>query len=80
MILNPKKIQRKKRESGDYIQHGLVMRHEQQWENAINSFQEALKVYPEDQAAKYHLNLCHELKENPPDDENWDGAVTFLSK
>ena len=45
---------------------------------AIPYFEEALKVIPQDKAAKLMLDRCNEFAENKP--ENWDGAIALTSK
>ena len=45
---------------------------------AIPYFEEALKVLPQDKAAKLMLERCKDFAENKP--ENWDGAIALTSK
>ena len=45
---------------------------------AIPYFEAALKVLPQDKAAKLMLERCNEFAENKP--ENWDGAIALTSK
>ena len=45
---------------------------------AIPYFEEALKLLPQDKAAKLMLERCNEFAENKP--ENWDGAIALTSK
>ena len=45
---------------------------------AIPYFEEALKILPQDKAAKLMLERCNEFAENKP--ENWDGAIALTSK
>ena len=75
----PKKIIRLKKKSGRFIRQGLYLRQKRSWEEALQSFQKALEVFPEDSAAKFHVQQSLEFHQNPPD-ENWDGASTFRVK
>lgn len=45
---------------------------------ALPYFEAALKVLPQDKAAKLMLERCKEFAENKP--ENWDGAIALTSK
>ena len=45
---------------------------------ALPYFESALKVMPQDKAAKLMLQRCTEFAENKP--ENWDGAIALTSK
>lgn len=42
------------------------------WDKAINSFEEALKLHPGDKPSMVYLERCRSLKANPPKD-HWDG-------
>ncbi len=75
----PKSIRRKKKKAGQFLQHGLYLRQTRRWDEAIEAFQNALKIYPEDQAAQFHIRQCEELKAYPPEPD-WDGASIFTSK
>lgn len=75
----PVTIQRLKKRAGRYIKHGLYLRHTKHWDEAIQAFQKALEVYPDDQAAKWHIQYCEKSKGiELPDD--WDGAIAFDEK
>jgi adenylate cyclase len=63
-----------KKKTERYIKRGLFDRQTQDWTQAIESFRQALAIYPEDVAAKFHIEQCLALQKNPPPSD-WDGAV-----
>lgn len=75
----PKKVKRQKKKAGRLIRQGLYLRQKRAWEEALQSFHKALEVFPDDPAAKFHIQQSMEFQKNPPDD-NWDGASTFQVK
>ncbi|MFH0726599.1 MAG: adenylate/guanylate cyclase domain-containing protein [Pseudomonadota bacterium] len=58
---------------------GLDAYRGQSWETAIDYFEKALSVSPEDAPSKTMLNRCHEFKTHPPA-ENWDGSYLMKTK
>lgn len=52
---------------------GFKSYHDQQWQKAINYFNKALKIYPEDTVALVFIRRCKCLNENPPSPD-WDGV------
>ncbi|MCR4735870.1 MAG: response regulator [Treponema sp.] len=57
---------------------GLKSYNEGAFNLAIPYFKKAVKVIPQDKAAKLMLERCNEFLINPP--ENWDGAIALTSK
>lgn len=56
------------------ISQGVKLRKEQNWQAAIDCFQEALSLSPKDELVVHHLEICHRLKHNDLS-EDWDGAT-----
>jgi adenylate cyclase len=80
-ILNAKtqEEQKLKRESGTHIKKGLFHRHRRDWKEALESFQKALDIYPEDNAAQLHRQRIQQLRQiDVPDD--WDGVIDLEQK
>lgn len=68
-----------KKKSERYIKRGLFDRQTQDWTQAIESFRQALEIYPDDVAAKFHIEQCLALQKNPPPSD-WNGAITLDHK
>ena len=66
-------------ETVDLYAEGLDAYRKQSWEEAINCFQKALTVSPDDAPSRTMLNRCHEFKIHPPD-KNWDGSYLMETK
>ncbi len=49
------------------------------FENALKSFEEALRVDPEDGPSKVYHQRCKHYLENPPP-EDWDGVYVMATK
>ncbi len=58
---------------------GITHYFNQEWKLAIQSFQEALSIDPDDGPSKLYLNRCREYQQSPPP-ENWDGVYRMTSK
>jgi adenylate cyclase len=52
---------------------------QQQWQPAIQLFNEVLKLYPHDKASELYLERCFELEKNPPP-EDWNGVWVLKNK
>ncbi|MBF0238740.1 MAG: HAMP domain-containing protein [SAR324 cluster bacterium] len=75
----PPEIRNLKYESGKYILKGLVFRNLQEWDEAIQAFEQAHAIFPEDKAPIFHIWQCHELQQQNPDDD-WDGSIVLNNK
>jgi len=76
---DPPEIQEMKRKSGSLILRGLTQRRRMKWDKAVEAFEKALAIYPDDPAAKHHIDHCKLLRHmNLPDD--WDGAIEMDQK
>ncbi|WP_191018048.1 adenylate/guanylate cyclase domain-containing protein [Treponema zioleckii] len=62
----------------DSYDKGLALYKKGVWNLAKEYFEKAHESVPDDKAAKLMLSRCEEFIENPP--ENWDGAISFLTK
>ncbi|MEZ4528582.1 MAG: CHASE2 domain-containing protein [Desulfobacterales bacterium] len=58
---------------------GIAAYREMNWEKAIDDFENALKLRPDDAPSRIMLERCREFKENPPD-ANWGGVYAAKSK
>ncbi|MDH4120653.1 MAG: adenylate/guanylate cyclase domain-containing protein [Deltaproteobacteria bacterium] len=58
---------------------GLALYRDQQWDNAIATFNQVMAVIPDDGPAKSFIERCQEFKASPPPKE-WDGVFVSTSK
>ena len=63
---------------GAYLE-GLQMYKHQQWQQAIQRFRQALKLYPGDAPTQMYLVRCEQFLETPPP-PNWDGVFVMKTK
>jgi len=56
------------------IEQGLDYRKQQNWQQAITHFQQALDIYPGDTLAIHHLEQCARLQQSELA-EDWDGSI-----
>ncbi|MBF0227281.1 MAG: CHASE2 domain-containing protein [Desulfobacterales bacterium] len=63
----------------DSYSEGLSAYRRKEWDNAINLFNAALSLQPDDPPSKIMIDRCKEYKLKPPPD-NWNGAFTMKSK
>ncbi len=63
----------------DHYQKGLDLFRKRQWKKALKSFQEALKILPDDGPSKTYVARCEEFMKKPPS-QKWDGIYTMKSK
>ena len=62
-----------------YFKEGLRVYRSGHWDNAIKSFNEALRLHPGDKLSRIYIDRCELLKLNPPG-ESWQGVWTMASK
>jgi len=72
-------ISREKEELLKYYNQGLALYKQRKWDDAIQSFEMALKVVPGDGPSKLYLERSMAFKETPPP-EDWDGVFVMTSK
>ena len=58
---------------------GLAAYKQRKWTEAINHFEEALKIDPADGPSGVYLERSKNYLENPPRDD-WDGVFTMTTK
>lgn len=63
----------------NYFTDGLRQYRVSKWDGAIKSFNEALKLNPNDRLAQMYIERCEHLKENSPG-EDWEGVWKMMSK
>jgi adenylate cyclase len=62
-----------------YFKEGRRVYGSGNWDNAIKSFGEALRLHPQDKLSRFYIDRCEYLKLNPPGD-TWQGVWTMSSK
>ncbi len=72
-------LTKEKEEVLKYYNLGLTSYKQRKWEEAIKSFEMALKVDPEDGPSKLYLQRAKDYKKTPPPDD-WDGVFTMTTK
>ena len=63
----------------DLYNEGLELYKTQKFQEAMDKFNKALEIKPDDGPAKLYLDRCEMFLENPPG-EDWDGVFTMTSK
>lgn len=72
-------LTKEKEEVLKYYNLGLTSYKQRKWEEAIKSFEMALKVDPEDGPSKLYLQRAKDYEKTPPPDD-WDGVFTMTTK
>lgn len=72
-------LAREKEDLLKYYNLGLTAYKQRKWDEAIRSFEMALKLYPEDGPSNLYLERSKAFKETPPP-EDWDGVYVFHDK
>jgi adenylate cyclase len=62
----------------DEFSKGLSLYRDGKWHQAMQLFDNILKIYPNDKPSKLFLNRCKILIENEP--EHWDGTWQMTTK
>lgn len=63
----------------DYYQKGLSAYRKQDWDTAIDFFQSALEISPDDVPSKTMIKRCNLFKTDPPG-KDWNGAYAMSTK
>lgn len=63
----------------NHFKYGISQYRKSQWDRAIDSFNEALKLNPTDELSRIYIERCKDLKEHPPDPD-WGGVWVMTSK
>lgn len=70
----PLDVQQLKLATTHLIHNGIQARIKQDWQTALDNFQQALVISPKDPLIIHHMEQCHRLQlAHTP--ENWDGAL-----
>ncbi len=72
-------ISKEKEELLKYYNQGLAAYKLRKWDDAIRSFELALKVVPDDGPYELYLERSKAFKAAPPADD-WDGVTTMTTK
>lgn len=76
---NSEAIREKKKQITHWFHQGLSAYLEQQWEQAIEIFEQCLNIYPEDIPTQLYIERCQQFRLAPPA-ENWQGVTEMLHK
>ncbi len=68
-----------KDKAGNLYQQGIDKYLAREWDKAIESFEEVLKLVPDDAPSKVYIERCKHFKQEPPE-ENWDGRFILKTK
>ncbi len=72
-------LSREKEELLKYYNLGLAAYKQRKWDDAIRSFEMALKLFPEDGPSELYLERAQTFKVTPPP-EDWDGVYVMTTK
>ncbi len=72
-------LTREKEDLLNYYNLGLAAYKQRKWDDAIRSFEMALKISPGDGPSGLYLERSKAFKETPPPDD-WDGVYIFHEK
>ena len=72
-------ISKEKEELLKYYNLGLSAYKQRKWDDAIRSFEMALKIDPEDGPSGLYLDRARNYRETPPP-EDWDGVFVMTTK
>ncbi len=69
-------------QTGELLQHfraGYELYHAKKFAEALESFQKAMTIRPEDGPSELYVERCTEFQQTPPP-ENWDGVFVMKTK
>lgn len=72
-------ITEQKQQVLDYYNQGLTFYKQRNWQEALNMFQKALEVDPDDGPSQIYHERCQLYLEEPPPPD-WDGVFTMTTK
>lgn len=72
-------IDEKKRQVLDFFSEGRKLYKLMDFQRALQSFAEALRIDPEDGPSKVYYVRCKHYIDNPPP-EDWDGVFVMTTK
>jgi class 3 adenylate cyclase len=76
---NPKPIRELKQQTLEKYHQGIMQYHLRNWADAIECFDECIKIYPDDLVSKMYIERCTDFQNNPPPAE-WDGISHLTHK
>jgi adenylate cyclase len=79
MGLKNETLEENKKQMLENYQKGIEFYRNQQWNEAISSFQKALEFMPGDCPSLLYIKRCQEFIASPPD-KDWDGTYHMTSK
>ncbi|MDH5515848.1 MAG: GAF domain-containing protein [Gammaproteobacteria bacterium] len=62
-----------------HFRDGLTQYRRGNWDQAISSFRDTLKLHPEDRLSHTYIERCTHMKTHPPGDD-WNGVFVMTSK
>ena len=68
-----------KEKAGELYHQGIDKYLAREWDKAIESFEEVLKLVPDDAPSKVYIERCKHFKQEPPE-ANWDGRFILKTK
>lgn len=72
-------LSREQEELLKYYNLGLAAYKQRKWDDAIRSFEMALKLFPNDGPSELYLERAQKFKLTPPPDD-WDGVYVMTTK
>lgn len=72
----PEPIQQQKQATAELVERGLEYRIAHDYNKALQVFQQAQQISPQDRLIEHHIEHCEKLKQNPMP-ANWDGALSL---
>lgn len=75
----PEEVDESVRRGVSLYEKGLQAYRKQEWDEAINLFEQALSILPGDKASRVMADRCREFQASPPEAE-WNGAYSMRSK
>ena len=62
-----------------HFEAGFAHYHDRRFNEAIEAFNQALNIKPDDECSKLYVERCQDYLQEPPD-PNWDGVYTMKTK
>lgn len=78
-LVGENKVSEEVQKKLELFSKGYQLFHSKEFRAAMEEFNKALQVDPEDFCSKLYIERCEDFLANPPP-ENWDGVVTMTTK
>ncbi|MDH5717883.1 MAG: tetratricopeptide repeat protein [Spirochaetia bacterium] len=72
-------ISAEKKQVIDLYNEGLNLYKDRKWRDALQKFESAIQLIPDDGPSKLYIERCQLFIENPPP-ADWDGVFTMTTK